>query len=154
MADRPSYQTDKMRIGRRRKKDPRIQVETMLHIEVVAGVGLRHITIGVSKFPLPTGGAGIVARRRRGVKTDLAQNVGMQIVHMEVAADSKVRKCNFVGSKDVARSDDGMVLRMAEVVGVTNVRANLGSEIFGCVGSILGTGITVEPSEIGEGEGL
>src|ERR1700727_1251270 len=73
---------------------------------------------------------------------------------MEVAADPKVRQGYFTGTKDLARSDDGVVLRMAEVVGVTNVRANLGSEIFGRVGSVLGAGVAVEPSEIGKRERL
>ena len=126
----------------------------MLHIEMVAGVGLGHITIGVGKVPLAACRTGVIAWRGGGVKTDLAQNTGMHIIHMEVAADPKVRQGYFTGTKDLARSDDGVVLRVAEVVGVTNVRSNLGREIFGRVGSVLGAGVAVEPSEIGEGEGL
>ena len=63
------------------EEDAGIDVEAVLHVEVVAGVGLGHITIGVGKVPLSARGAGVVARRGRGVKTDLAQNAGVHIVH-------------------------------------------------------------------------
>src|ERR1700733_754630 len=48
-----------------------VHVEAMLDVEVVACVGLAYITIGVGEIPLSSCGAGVVARRGRGVKADL-----------------------------------------------------------------------------------
>src|ERR1700691_390366 len=73
---------------------------------------------------------------------------------MDVAADSKVRQSNLAGTKDFARSDDGVVLRMAEVVSVTHIGTYLRCEEFGCIRSVFSASVAVEPSEVGKSERL
>src|ERR1700722_5130063 len=73
---------------------------------------------------------------------------------MEVAADSKVRQSNLAGTKDLARSDDGVVLRMAEVVSVTHIRTYFRCEEFGCIRSVFSACVAVEPGEVGKGKRL
>src|SRR5271170_3394419 len=85
-----------------RQEDAGVHVEAVLHVEMVAGVGLTYITIGVGKVPLSTRGTGIVAGRGRGVQTDLAQKAGPHSAIVEVAADSKVCQRSLAGPKDLA----------------------------------------------------
>ena len=49
-----------------RHEDPRVDVQPMVHVEVIAAVGLRDISVSVAEVPLAHSGAGVVARRRGG----------------------------------------------------------------------------------------
>ena len=73
---------------------------------------------------------------------------------MEVAADAKVGQRHLAGPEDLTRADDGVVLRMVKVIGVTDIGTNLRREKFCCIGSVDGAGIAVEPGEIGKGKRL
>src|SRR3984957_20927732 len=71
---------------------------------------------------------------------------------MEVAADSKVGQRNFARTKDFARADDGVVLRMPEVVSVTHIGTYLRCEEFRCIRSVFSACVAVEPGEVGKGK--
>jgi hypothetical protein len=73
---------------------------------------------------------------------------------MEVAADSQVCQRNLAGTKDFARSDDGVVLRVAEVVSVTHIRTYFRCEEFSGIRSVFGARIAVEPGEVGKSKRL
>ena len=50
---------------------------------------------------------------------------------MKVAADAKLGNLEFVRAKDLARSADGVVLGMIEVVDIIPIEANLRREELG-----------------------
>ena len=125
----------------------------MLDVEVIAAVGLRDIAVGVGKVPLSACRARIVARRCLGVEAELCHQTRPHVVVVEVAANAQLGYLYFVGAEDFARSADGVVLRMTEVVGVVDVGADLRCKEPGCVRSIFGAGVAVEPGEVGKGEG-
>ncbi len=137
-----------------RHEDAGVHVDAVLHIEVIATIGLRDIAICIRQVPLPSCGACIVARRGLRVEAKLRHQASAHVVVVEVAAYAKLGYLNLTRAKDLARSADRVVLRMAEIVRVVNVRAYLGCEEFGCVRSILCTGVAIEPGEVGEGEWL
>src|ERR1019366_1986665 len=53
-----------------RHEDPGLNIDTIHYVEVISGVGLGDIAIGIGKLPLATRRAGIVAWRGRGIHAD------------------------------------------------------------------------------------
>ncbi len=64
----------------------------MQRVKMIAAVGLVQVAIGIVQLPLPAGKAGIVARSRGGIQTQLAEHACTNMVVVKVAADSQVSK--------------------------------------------------------------
>ena len=73
---------------------------------------------------------------------------------MEIAADSKICQRNLARAKDFARSDDGVVLRVAEVVSVTHIGTYFRAEEFSGIRSVFRPRVAVEPAEVGKSKRL
>ena len=73
---------------------------------------------------------------------------------MEVAAEAELRELELAGADALARADEGVVLRMVEVVDVVDVDPELAGEDLGVERRVGGAAVAVEPGEVGEGERL
>src|SRR5258707_541026 len=120
--------TEKPDVGH---EDPRIDVDPMQCVEVVAAVSLRYIPVRIVELPLTARRAGIVARRCLRVQTELGHQAGTHIVIVKVASYTELRQLHFAVPEDLARSADRVILRMVETVVVSHIGANLWSKEAG-----------------------
>src|SRR5580692_12767778 len=97
-----------------RHKYSGVDVEPVIHIEVVAAVGFRKILVGATQVPLASAWAGVVARGRDTKHSTHGQDSAADILPVEVAAEADLIKLDFVGAEDFSRSADSVVLRMVE----------------------------------------
>src|SRR5947207_12664735 len=76
------------------------------------------------------------------------------MVVVKISTDSQVRKPNLIGAEHFARTADGVVLGMVDVVMVGNIHPYLGREELGIEGQFLRPRIAIQPGPVGEGKGL
>src|ERR1039458_10163689 len=88
---------------------------------MIPAVGLGDITIGVRQIPLPARIAGVVPRRGLGIQAKLRHQPRPHVVIVKVAANAKMRDTDLVRSEYLARTPNGVVLGMIEIVGVVDV---------------------------------
>ena len=91
------------------------------HVEVVAAVSFRKIAVGIVKIPLAARGAGVIARRGLGIQTELRHHPRSNIVIVKIAADAQLGHVHFIGSENLARTANRVVLGVSEVVDVVDV---------------------------------
>src|SRR5437899_6807008 len=90
--------------------DAGVDVDAVQVVPVIAAVGLGEIAVGVVEIPLTSRRAGIVARCRLRVHSELRHQPATDVLVVEVASDAKLRQLNLAGSKDLSRSRDRVVL--------------------------------------------
>ena len=71
---------------------------------------------------------------------------------MEVAADPQLLDLELAGAAALRAPDQGVVLRVVEVVDVAGVDPELAGEDLRVERRVLGPRVAVEPCEVGEGE--
>src|SRR5262249_21776338 len=76
-------------------ENSRIDVEAVVHVEVVSAVRFRKILVSSDDVPLSNAGAGVVARRGYGKESVHVQDSAPNILPMEVAAHTELRQLKF-----------------------------------------------------------
>src|SRR5579872_399514 len=97
---------------------------------MVAGIGFGEVAVGIGEAPLATCGAGIVAGLRLRIHAKLGHQTGVNVIEMEVSSNPKLRQLELLGAEHFARSADGIVRRMVEIVDVGDVAANFRCKEF------------------------
>src|SRR6266436_1942787 len=142
--------TEKPDVGH---EDPRIHVDSMQGVEVVAAVGLRNIAVRIVQLPLTARWAGVITRRRLRIHTKLRHQPGAHVVVVKIAAYTELRHLHFVVPEDLARSTNRVVFRMIETVVVIHVGPDLWGKKLRGIRRVYGARIAVQPCEIGKGKG-
>ena len=93
----------------------------MQRVDVVSTVGFRNVAISIGKVPLSTRGAGVIARRGRGIHAKLRHQPAANVVVMKIAAHAELRHLDFIRPEYFARSADGVIFGMVEIVNVIDV---------------------------------
>src|SRR5215467_12333316 len=117
---------------------------------MVSAVRLGQIAISVVEIPLAAGGAGIIARLRLRIHSELRQHPAANIIVMEVATEAEMRKLDFARAKDLARSTDRIILRMVEILVIGDVGSEFARKILGIDRRLLRPGVARQPGEVRE----
>src|ERR1017187_5813609 len=82
-----------------RHEDSSVDIEAVIHVEVVPAPRLRYGAIGVTEVPLAPSRAGIVPRRRGGKHPKHGQDSAANVLPVEVAAHADLFQLEITGPK-------------------------------------------------------
>src|ERR1022692_2984823 len=108
-----------------RHEDSCVDIESVLHVEVIPAVGFGYILVSILEIPLADSAgssvtragcrACVVARRGGGEQSLHEQDSATNVLPMEVAADAGLLDLDFAGPEALRRPDDRMVTRLIEI---------------------------------------
>ena len=133
-----------------RHEDAGFDIDPVHLVEVVAAVCLGDVPIRGIEVPLAACDARVVSRRRLRVHAELRHDASKYVVVMQVSAEPELRQLELAGSKDLARSDDRVVLRFVEAVCEIRVDAKFAGKYLAVDRRQLRAWVAGQPGEVGE----
>jgi hypothetical protein len=91
-------------------KTPASTLMPFSFVDVVAALCLGDVPIRGVEVPLAAQRTGVVSRRGEGVHTELRHQPAADIGVVEIAADAELRHLYFIGTENLARSADRMIV--------------------------------------------
>lgn len=113
-----------------RQKEPRLNVDTMLHVHVVSTPGFSDVAVSVGEIPLAYGRTGVVPRCRGRIDPELCQHTPLHIACVKVAANPEVLHLDFPGTCTFCSAAEAVVYGVVVVVDVTCVGSEFTREVF------------------------
>src|SRR5262249_15613900 len=110
------------------EEDAGVDVEAVQDVEVIPAIALRDVAEGIGKVPLSAAGAGIVPRSGLRIHSDLGHQPASYVLPVEVTAHAEHGELDLARPEDLARTGDGVVGRMSEVVVEAGVHPELEGE--------------------------
>src|SRR5579863_9466590 len=107
-----------------------VNVEAMIHVEVIPAVGFGKISVRVVEFPLADTGASVVPRGSGGKHAKHSEDAAAHIAHVKVASETQLLELHFAVAKALGRAAHAVVAGLVVVLDVVGVDAKFGREIF------------------------
>ena len=110
-------------------EDTGVDVESVMHVEVVSAVGFRNVFVSGADIPLADRGAGVVAYRGGGKHSE-------EPAPCRACCPRENRRrwtgplLDLAAPEDFAGSAHGVIFRLIEINAVERVRAELSAEVF------------------------
>src|ERR1017187_7994317 len=99
-----------------RHEDSRVDVQSVVHVEVVPAPRLRDVFVSIANIPLADPGAAIIARCGGRKKTKHGQDSAANVLPVEVAAEADLLHLEFAGPETLGRPTHRMVSRLIEIL--------------------------------------
>src|ERR1700690_3062274 len=124
----------------------------MIHVKVVAAVGLGHVLVRIAKVPLSPSRAGVIAWRGDAEHSIHSQNPAANVLPMEVAAEADLFHLDFVRPENLGRPADRVILGMVKAADKVGVESDLWSKEFRIPHCVFVARRAVEPGPVGVGK--
>ena len=129
-------------------ENTQVDVQAVVHIEVISGIRLGEIPIGILQIPLAHRRTRVIARGGGREHAEHRQKARSHIVPVKVPAEAHLFDLKFSGAKLLGGTHDGVIVRMIETLHVVHVEANFGREELGVEDRGFATRRAVHPAHI------